>query len=89
MSSAESHLGLLDSIVRSAEKLCEAVLCCLAHRRKISALCVLYKIYHRVGHSMNEYLNNFVVALNTRVSVALDKLALVILCCRAYHISTC
>ena len=28
MSSAEFHLGLLDSIVRSAEKLCEGELCC-------------------------------------------------------------
>ena len=47
MSSTESHLGLLDSIVRSAERLCEDELCCLGHR-KVSALCLLYKIYHRV-----------------------------------------
>ena len=30
-------MGLLDSIVRSAEKLCKGELCCLAHRRKVSA----------------------------------------------------
>ena len=29
MSLAKSHLGLLDSIVRSAERLCEGELCCL------------------------------------------------------------
>ena len=33
MSSAESHLSLLDSVVRSAEKLCEGDLCGLRHGR--------------------------------------------------------
>ena len=41
MSSAESHLGLLDSIVRRTEKLYEGEVCCLGHRRKISVLCLL------------------------------------------------
>ena len=36
-------LGLIDSIVRSDERLCEGELCCLGHRRKVSALCLLYK----------------------------------------------
>ena len=40
----ESHLGLLDNVVRSVEKLCEGELCCLEHKRKISTLCLLYKI---------------------------------------------
>ena len=53
MSSAESHLGLLDSIVRSAERLCEGVLCCLGPRRKFGALRLLYKIYYKVDHQMN------------------------------------
>ena len=48
--SAESHIGLLDSIVRSAERLCEGERCCLAHRRKVSNLSLLYKIYHRVNN---------------------------------------
>ena len=38
MSSEESHLCLLDSIVRRAEKLCEVELCCLGHRRKVTCL---------------------------------------------------
>ena len=38
----ESHLGLLDSIVRSAGRLCEGELV----GRKFSALRFLYKIYH-------------------------------------------
>ena len=36
MSSAESYLGFLDSVVRSAERLCDGKLCCLGHRRKVS-----------------------------------------------------
>ena len=40
LSSAEFHLGLLDSVVRSAERLCGVEeLCCLGHRLK-SVPCV-------------------------------------------------
>ena len=46
MSSAESHLSLLDSVVRRAERLCDCQLVCLGHRRKVSALCFLYVVYH-------------------------------------------
>ena len=52
MSSAESYLDLLDSIVCSAERLCEGELCCLGHGRKESAFCLFYEIYHRVDHPM-------------------------------------
>ena len=87
MSSVESHLGLLYSVVRIAEGLCEGELCCLGYRRKVSALCFLYKIYHRVDHPMNEYLNPFIATLNTRVSAALSKLILVIQRCRTDQFS--
>ena len=59
MSSAESYLSLLNSIVRSAETVCKGEDCCLLYRRKGSALCLRYEIYHRVDHPMNEYLSNF------------------------------
>ena len=36
------------------------------------------KIYHRVDNPMNEYLNHFVAARNTRASVGLGELDLVI-----------
>ena len=71
MSSAKSRLGLLDSIVRSAETFCEGECCGLGRRRKVSALCLLYKPYHRVS-------NHFVATRNTKASVALGKLVLVI-----------
>ena len=34
MLSAESHLGLLDSIVRGAERLCEGVICCYVAQKE-------------------------------------------------------
>ena len=82
MSSAESYLNLLNSVVRSAERLGEGILCCLGHRRKVSALWLLYKIYHRAGHPMHEYLYYFVATRNTRASAALAELALLISRCR-------
>ena len=42
ISSAESHLGVLNSIVRNAERLCEGELYCLGHSRKGCALCLLF-----------------------------------------------
>ena len=58
-SSVESYLGLLDGVVRSAERLCEGKISCLGHRRKVSVLDLLYYINHRVGHPMNECLHYF------------------------------
>ena len=71
--SDKSHLGLMDSIVRSAEILFADKLCCLAHRRKVSAFYLLYEIYHRVDHPMNRYLNHFVATRNTRAAAALGE----------------
>ena len=85
MSLAESHLGLLNSIVRSEKKLCHGELCGLGHRRKVSASRLLYKIHHRVDHSKNEYLTHFVAARNTRASAALGELTLAIPHCRTYQ----
>ena len=78
MSSAESHFGLLDSTVRSVERLYEGELYFLPHTKKVSALSLLYKIYHRLGNPINGYLNHFGSARNTRGSAALGELALVI-----------
>ena len=79
MSSTESHLGLLDSIGRSAERLYDGELCCLRLKGNVSALCLFHMIchrvdhpiYHRVDHPMIEHLNHFVAARNTRASAAL------------------
>ena len=77
--STEFHLGLLDSAVRNEGRLCEDELCCLGHRRKASTLCLLYKIYDRGDHCMNEYLNPCVAARNNRALTALGELSLAVL----------
>ena len=87
ISSAESHLRLLDNIVRSAERLCEGELCCLEHRRKISAMCLLYKTHHSAGLPFHKYLQQFAAAYYTRVSAALCELALVIPSCKTDQFS--
>ena len=46
----------------------------LGHRKKVNALCLLYEIYHRAGHSTKDYLNHFFAKRNTRASAALDEL---------------
>ena len=56
MSSAKSHVGLLDYIFRSAERLCQGELCCLEHRKKIRASCLLNEFYYILGHPMNDYI---------------------------------
>ena len=78
MSSAKSHLSLLDCIVRSAERLREGKLCCLGHNEKGSALCLLCDIYHRAGHALHGYMYNFLAACNITASAALCELVLVI-----------
>ena len=55
MLSTESHLTLLDTVVCNLEGLCEGELCSFRHRRKVSALCLLYEIYRRADHPLPEY----------------------------------
>ena len=60
VSSAESRLGLLDSVARSAERLCEGELCCLGHIRSVSVLYLLYRTYNRADPPLPAYLHHFV-----------------------------
>ena len=78
ISSAESHLGLIGNIVLSAESLCLGELGCLGHRRKVKALCLLNKIYHKGDYPTKEYPKHFLAARNTSALAALSKLTLVI-----------
>ena len=63
MSSTKSHSDFLDSIVRSAERLCEGELHRLRHRSKVSAFCLLHKTYHRVDHPINGHVYHFVTRI--------------------------
>ena len=85
--SLQSHFGLLESVVRSAECQCVGELCYLGHRRRVGALCLLYKIHHRTDHPMHEQRYSFVAARHTRDSAAVGVLALVIQSCRTDQFS--
>ena len=53
-SAADSHLKLLDRVVRSAGILAGGVLDCnLAHRRSVEELCMIYKIKTNPMHPFN------------------------------------
>ena len=53
----------------------------------VGVICLLHKIYHRVDHHMNEYLNRFVAARNITTSATLGELALVIPWCKTDQFS--
>ena len=82
MSFAMSNLSLLDSLVRNAERLCES-----EHRLKVNLLYLLYEIYERADHPMNENLHHFIATRNIRALSALCDLVLVIMCYRNNQIS--
>ena len=65
---------MLYGIFLREERMCKVELCCLAHRRNVSALCLLYEIYHRAYRPLHEYLPHFVATRNTRASAALCEL---------------
>ena len=56
-SAADSHLKLLDRVVRSAGFLAGGVLDCnLAHRRSVAELCMLFKIKSNPMHPLSSAL---------------------------------
>ena len=59
----------------------------MVHRRKVSALYLAYKIFHRADHPMKEYLNRFVADRNSRALAVSRGLALVIPRCRTDQFS--
>ena len=58
----EVKLSILVSVYRGAERLYESELSYLGHRREAGSLYLLYDIYRRVDHPLNDYLLNFVAA---------------------------
>ena len=57
-SAAASHLKLLDRNVRACKFLIPDLNIDLWHRRSVSTLCMLYKIYHNSDHPLNRELPN-------------------------------
>ena len=61
---------LLDKVVCTAETLCESDLCCLELRHKVSALCMLYKIYSNEAYPLCSQLTLPVPVHTTYAAVA-------------------
>lgn len=75
-SAAASHLKLLDKNMRACKFLIPDLKVDLDHRRSISSLCMLYKIYHNPSHPLNSELPNlFQPARTTRYAVNANSLA--------------
>ena len=74
-SAADSHLKILDRVVRSAGFLAGGVLeCNLAHRRSVAELCILYKIKSNPKHPLSCALPlPFVPARVTRVALVAQR----------------
>ena len=69
-SACDSHLSLLDRLVRRASHLCPNVARhSLTHRRHVSNLCMLYKILENENHPLNPRLpSRWVPRRNTRLA---------------------
>ena len=57
-SAADSHLELLDKNLRACKFLIPNLTISLQHRRFISSLCMLYKIFHNPSHPLHSELPN-------------------------------
>ena len=57
-SAAVSHLKLLDTSLHACQVLISNLTISLQHRRFISSLCILYKIFHNPSHSLHSELPN-------------------------------
>ena len=69
---AESHLALLDRVVRNAAFMCpEIARCDLGHRRGVASLCMYYKIRENTAHPFNDWMPDIAVPTrHTRQAVA-------------------
>ena len=75
-SAADSHLKLLDRNVRSCQFMIPDLEIDLGHRRVVSSLCMLYKIYHNPRHPLNSELpGSFQPARITRYALRANSLA--------------
>ena len=75
-SAAPCHLKLLDRNVRACKFLIPELQMDLWHRRSISSLCMLYKIFHNPDHPLNSELPNlFQPARITRNALRANSLA--------------
>ena len=75
-SAADSHLKLLDRNLRACKFLIPNLTISLQHRRFISSLCMLYKIFHNPSHPLHSELPNlFHPRRVTRGSLSINSLS--------------
>ena len=75
-SAADSHLKLLDKNLRACKFLIPNLTISLQHRRFISSLCMLYKIFHIPSHPLHSELPNlFRPGRVTRGSLSINSLS--------------
>lgn len=89
MSAASSYLALLDRVVRHASRLCGGDIGCdLWYRRRVSALCVFYRIRVMMTHPVKELFPPLHVAgRNTRGALAAHSVTLAYPRCRSAQFS--
>lgn len=90
-SAAASHLHLIDRVSHTASFLCGGNFKWnLAHRRKISSVCMLYKIQSNPHHSLyNSLPDRFVARRNTRQALARHPLCFQSIRCRTSQFQRC
>ena len=75
-SAADSHLKLLNGNLRACKLLIPNLTISLQHRRFISSLCMLYKIFHNPSHPLHSELPNlFHPRRVTRGSLSINSLS--------------
>ena len=75
-SAADTHLKLLDRALNNIRFLLPNISLDLEHRRKVSGLSMLYKIFHNTDHPLNACLPaQFIPARRTRYTVRLNDYA--------------
>ena len=75
-SAADSHLKLLNGNLRACKLLIPNLTISLQHRRFISSLCMLYKIFHNPSHPLHPELPNlFHPRRVTRGSLSINSLS--------------
>ena len=74
-SAADSHLKLLDRVMSSIKFMLPNINVDLCHRRKVSSLCLLHKIYYNNKHPLHSFLPDLAVfGRNTRFAAAANSL---------------
>ena len=90
-SAADTHMRLLDRIVRSVTALSSGkVLCDLEHRRSVAELCVFHKLFFNADHPVNRHMPGPMLRRRvTRRTEAAHDFSVQPITCRTEQFSRC